>query len=134
MPTTELPGDAIVIRFRPTDPDRVLASAEKEARRTGGRYGLSVFADIPREGVSTDEVVQRLLVAAELAGMSPKDHPKYFVCGRAEELYSGGFTFVKDGDEDELAEHYTVDLGPSPTRAEVERFLEAFGPGRRRQR
>lgn len=130
MPRTELNGDAIVIRFRPISPDSVLRSAEREFRRAG-RYGLSVFADVPRDGESADAVITRLLAASELAGMSPQDNPKYYVCSRAEQLLHEGFTFVKDGDDDELAEHYTVDLGDEPRLVDVERFLGAFDRRRR---
>lgn len=49
----EVPEDALVIRFRPTAPDRALASAEKEYRRIG-RHRLSVFADVARAEESED--------------------------------------------------------------------------------
>jgi len=42
------------------------------------------------------------------------------------------FTFVKDGDDDEPAEHCTVDLGPAPTVEEAKRFLRVFDQVRRR--
>lgn len=128
----DLPGDAIVIRFRPTTPESVLRSAEKEARRTDGRFGLSVFAAVAREGETSQEVISRLLKASELGGIDCESNPKYFVCTRAGELLSRGFTFCKDGDDDEVAEHYTVDLGAEPSLDDVGRFLEVFGPGVRR--
>jgi hypothetical protein len=133
MPTVrvDLPGEAIVIRFRPTTPDSVLRSAEKEARRTGGRFGLSVFAAVARAGETSQEVISRLLKASELGGIDSESNPKYFVCTRTEELLSRGFTFCKDGDDDEVAEHYTVDLGPQPSLEDVNRFLEVFVPGLR---
>jgi hypothetical protein len=128
----DIPGEAIVIRFRPTDPERVLQSAEKEARRTSGRFGLSVFAAAACEGESSQDVIRRLLKASELGGIDPRSHPKYFVCARAEQVLNMGFTFWKDGDDDEVAEHYTVNLGAELSLEVVGRFLEVFGPGVRR--
>jgi hypothetical protein len=55
-----------VIRFRPTDPDRVLASAAKEYRRTG-HYRLSVFAGTLAPGEDEAALQDRLLRAAELS-------------------------------------------------------------------
>jgi hypothetical protein len=38
-----------------------------------------------------------------------------------------GFTFWKDGDDDQEAdEHYSVDLGADATHEDVVRFLKAF--------
>lgn len=127
----EVPDDAVVIRFRPTDPERVLASAEKEHRRTG-RYGCSVFAVQPFEGETESQVIARLLAAADLVGMTVDRHNKYWVCTRAKELLTEGFTFCKDGDDDELPEHYSVVLGAEPTIEDAERFLSAFSDARRR--
>jgi hypothetical protein len=128
----DVPDDAVVIRFRPIDPQSVLNSAEKEARRTGGRWGASVFADVPRPGESQEDVIARLLVASELSGIDPKGNRKYFVCAQAKELLDRGFTFWKDEDDDELQEHYSVVLGESPSVDDAVRFLEPFGEGRRR--
>ena len=69
---------------------------------------------------------RRLLAVAELAGMAPENHPKYFVCAKAEELIRRGFAFYKDGDDDERDKHYSVDLGTDATRDEAERFLGAW--------
>jgi hypothetical protein len=129
---TDVPEDAVVIRFRPTDPQSVLNSAEKEARRTGGRWGVSIFAAARRPGESTEEVIARLLVASELSGIDPSSNRKYFVCAQAKELLDEGFMFWKDEDDDELREHYTVVLGEPPTLDDAERFLRAFGEARRR--
>jgi hypothetical protein len=113
-------------------PDSALRSAEKAARENGGRRCLSVFADAPREGESFDIVVRRLLVASELARINPLTNRKYFICVRAEELSTRGFTFWKDGGDDEQPEHYSVDLGPNPSLVDTERFIAAFGPSVRR--
>lgn len=126
-----VPGDALVIRFRPTAPDAVLRRATQEFQRTG-RYGASVFATVKRPGETESAMRRRLLAVAELAGMAPENHPKYFVCAKAEELIRRGFAFYKDGDDDERDEHYSVDLGTDATRDEAERFLGAFGPAEER--
>ena len=127
----EVSADALVIRFRPTAADSVWRSAEKEFKRIG-RYRLSVFADVPVEGETDFELRVRLLRASELR-IDPAGNPKYFVCARAGDLLDRGFTFWRDGDDDEEAdEHYSVDLGTAPTVEDVERFLEAFGPGEKR--
>jgi hypothetical protein len=127
----EVPGDALVIRFRPTAPEAVFGRAEKEFRRVG-RYRLSVFAALRAAGETDAELEQRLLKVADLSGMNPADHPKYYVCARAEELQRRGLVFYKDRDDDEMDEHYSVDLGTDSPRENVEKFLEAFGPAQRR--
>jgi hypothetical protein len=126
-----VPGDALVIRFRPTDPDAVLRKATSEHRRTG-RYGASVFATVRLPGESETVTRRRLLAVAELSGMKPENNPKYYVCANAEELTRRGFVFYKDGDDDERDEHYSVDLGADATRDDAERFLGAFGPAEER--
>lgn len=126
-----VPGDALVIRFRPTDPDSVLRRAGQEQRRTG-RRGASVFAAVKLPGESDETLRRRLLAVAELVGMKPDDHPKFYTCAKAEELIRRGFVFYKDGDDDEKDEHYSVDLGADATRDDAERFLGAFGPAERR--
>lgn len=128
----DVPEDAVVIRFRPTDPQSVLNSAEKEARRTGGRWAASVFADRPEPGESQEQVIARLLSASELSGIDPGKNARYFVCTQAKELLDRGFTFWKDEDDDELREHYSVVLGESPTLEDAVNFLGAFGEGRKR--
>ena len=110
----EVPRDAIVIRFRPTDPETVFKRAERDSRRSG-TWRLSVFADVQRRGETEQDTINRLLAVSELSGIKAADNPRYFVCVRAEELLSRSFVFVKDGDEDERPEHYSVDLGSEPT-------------------
>jgi hypothetical protein len=126
-----VPDDALVIRFRPTDPDSVLRRAGQEFQRTG-RHGASVFVAARMPGESDAELKHRLLAVAELVGMNPENHPKFYVCARAGELYSRRFVFYKDGDDDEKDEHYSVDLGTEAVRGDAERFLGAFGPAEKR--
>jgi hypothetical protein len=122
----QIPEEALVIRFRPTDPDRVLASAAKEYRRTG-HYRLSVFAGAPAPGEDEAMLQDRLLRAAELDGIDLAKQPKYFVCTQAGMLLKGGFTFWKyDDDPSEPPDHYSVDLGEEPALRDVTRFLEPF--------
>ncbi len=126
-----LPADAVVVRFRPTDPEKVLEWARKEFRRTG-HYRLSVFADARRGDEDEAAVIRRLLAVSELVGLDPSRNPRYYVCA-ASDLQALNFAFYKDEDDDEPEQHYSVDLGNDPT-ADVVRFLGAFGPpgGRRR--
>jgi len=125
----EVPPNAIVIRFRPVEPSRVMEWAAKEHRRTG-RYRLSVFASVPSPGESDEAAEDRLLDAAGLAGIDLARQAKYFVC-TAGALLAAGFTFWKDEEPGELAEHYSVDLGDQLTLAVVNRFLGQFGVARR---
>lgn len=127
----DLPPDAVVIRFKPIAPERVLAQAELEHTRIG-RYWVSVFASARRRGESDEDVQLRLLRAAELDGISRDNWRRYFVCARAEQLVDRGFTFCKYDDEPELAEHYSVELGERPTLGDANRFLEPFAPASRR--
>lgn len=127
----DLPGDAIVIRFAPTSPEKVLERAERGSRLYG-RHLSSVFAARPRPGESDDDVIDRLLKASELANIDPASNRGYFVCSRADRLAASGFVFVKDGDEDEVAEHYSVDLGSAPAIEDAKRFLDAFDQRRKR--
>jgi hypothetical protein len=103
----DIARDAVVIRFRPTVPDAVWQWAVKEHRRVG-RYRLSVFADRRRVGETEQEAIGRLLKASELAGIDPEKNKKYCLCTSAAELLDLGFTFWKDGDDDEQDEHYSA--------------------------
>lgn len=109
----------------------MLGWAQKEYRRVG-HYGLSVFADIKSGTETTEELTRRLLSVTELAGVDPRTNAKFFVCTQAEELVSRGFAFFKDGDDDELPEHYCVILGDDPDVGTVTRFLQPFGPAQSR--
>lgn len=121
--------DAVVIRFRPVDPSAVIQWAAKEHRRSG-RYQLSVFAAAPAQGESRQAVEARLVRAAGLAGVDLTRQSKYFVC-TAGVLLDSGFTFWKDDEPGEAAEHYSVDLGEHLTLGAVIRFLGQFGVARR---
>jgi hypothetical protein len=126
----QIPQDALVVRFRPTEPTSVLQWAAKEHRRTG-HYRVSVFASAPQAGETQEATEARLIRAAGLAGIDPARQPKYFVCTQAGRLLDQGFTFWKDEEPGELEEHYSVDLGEQPTVADVMRFLGLFGVTRR---
>lgn len=123
----DLPDDAIVVRFRPTAPDSVLAWAGKEFRRTG-HHRLSVFAATKRDDEDDDAVIQRLLGVSQLAGVDPSRNKRFYVCTAAAKLKKLNFAFYKDEDDDEPEEHYSVDLGQDPTVDDVVRFLRPFGP------
>ena len=125
MPAACLASDAVVIRFPPTDPQRVLASAEKE-HRARGHYGLSVWAAAQAADETLDQLHLRILLAAQLGHINLSNNKKFYVCSGAAEITILGFPFTKDGDDDELPEHYCVDLGNSPTVDDVVRFLGPF--------
>jgi len=127
----DVPGEALVIRFRPTEPGSVLKRASLEFRRIG-RYRLSVFAAVKHSGETDADLRRRLLKASELSVIGSANHREYYVCTRAEELLARGLAFYKDGDDDERDEHYSVDLGTDATHEDVERFLEVFGPAEER--
>jgi hypothetical protein len=126
----DVPRDAVVIRFRPTQPDAVWARACKEHQWIG-RYRLSVFADTRRAQESEEDLIDRLLRASEV-GINPAKNKNFTVCTSAAELLDLGFSFWKDGDDDkEPDEHYSVDLGADATQEDVVRFLAVFRPQRR---
>lgn len=129
-----VPGDAVVVRFRPTTADSVRNSALKEYRRAG-HYGCSVFADVAHENETEADVIARLLQVAELDGISADTNPRFYVCGSARNLLDQGFVFMKDDDRsDEPAEHYCVNLGDNEPELEaVERFLSQFDRTERRR-
>jgi hypothetical protein len=120
----EVQPDALVLRFRPTKPDAVLAWAGKEYRRTD-HYRLFVFAASRQPGEGDKDLQARLLTAAQVADALPHRHESHAVWTRAGMLLDRGFTFWRDDDEaDEIAEHYCVELGDAP----VALFLELFRP------
>jgi hypothetical protein len=129
----DISPNALVIRFKPTAPEAILAAAGKEFRRTG-RYGCSVFADVARSDESRERLQWRLLEASNLAGRPIPLNDKFFICARAAELLDLGMEFWKDGDEDEVPEHYSVVIGHDPGLEDAQRFLEPFGPARERPR
>jgi len=122
--------NAMVLRFRPTQPEAVLTSAQKEFRNSG-RWLVSVWVDAAREGEAEADVILRLLAASEIGGMEAANNPRYYVCASAQELIDRGFAFVKDGYDEEPELHFSVDMGPDPDIETVERFLEPFTAARR---
>lgn len=132
MLAVEVPEAALVIRFAPWTATNVLNRAGLAYRRRG-EYTASVFADLKADTESDDDLVRRLYVAAGLHGIDPEQNAKYDRCALAAELLELGFMFMKDEDEDEAAEHYSVRLGDSPTLEDVERFLSVFTRERRPQ-
>lgn len=129
----DVPADAVVIRFRPWTPENVWNSACKEYRRIG-RYRLSVFADVRRGQETQGDVIDRLLKVTEIR-IDPAKNKKYSLCTSADKVTDLGFTFWKDMDDDEeLDEHYSVDLGVEATLNDVERFLGVFHPAEERRR
>ncbi len=118
--------EAIVIRFRPTDPQAVLSAAVK-SRRYYDSYRLSVFADTRRPDEDDAAVKLRLVQAAELSKINLQNQKKLYICSRAARLTDLGFKFCKDGDDGELEEHYSVDLGSSePNLDLIVKFLGPF--------
>jgi hypothetical protein len=123
--------DAVVIRFWPVNPDTVWKRACQEHKLTE-HYRLSVFADRRRSHETQQDVIYRLLKASEV-GINPAKNKKFTLCTSAAELLDLGFTFWKDGDDDnEPDEHYSVDLGADATLEDVIRFLGAFRTEMRR--
>ncbi len=129
MPPGVLP-DALVVRFSPSSADRVLDRAQT-AYDQGGRWELSVFADVQRPRENPEDLVARLLTAAKLHGIVLQNNKYYWRCARASELLGLGFTFSKGGSPNERPEHWNVDLGGGPTIDDVRRFLEPFTQYRR---
>lgn len=123
--------DALVIRFTPVTAENVLARAERAYRRRG-HWASSVFVGVKTDGEDDDALRARLLAASELHDLAPERNRKYWVCARAGDLLELGFVFMKDGDEDEAPEHFSVRLGDSPSLEDVERFLGAFTTTERR--
>lgn len=124
--SVDLAPDAIVIRFRPKEPQSVLDSALKEYRNSG-YYRLSVFADTRRPNEDDAAVKLRLVQAAGLSKINLSGQKKFFVCTRAGRLTELGFEFVKDEYDGELEEHYSVDLGSTePELGLIVRFLGPF--------
>jgi hypothetical protein len=123
--------DALVIRFRPTQPDAMLSSAQK-AFRQGGAYRLSIFADSARDGEDEEALIGRLLRAAELSHISNDGNPKFWLCTSAGELIDDGFVFRKDKYPGEEPEHYSIDLGNTPTLGDTEKLARHFPESRSR--
>ena len=134
---TELPSDAMVVRFRPTAAEDVLRWAGKShramfdpARVERTFYRISVFADVKRPGEDDEALLQRLIRAAGLDGLNLGKN-KHCWIARSGDLQGLDVPFCKDGYEGEPEEHYSLDLGSHPTVGDVERVLSVFvGPER----
>lgn len=122
-----LDRDALVIRFVPVEPKHLLRHITKVYRRYGVNHA-SVFADSQRQGETRDDLIARLLNAAELSGISASLNETFWYCSAASDLLDDGFCFVKDGYDGELDEHYSIDLGNSPTIQDTEKLAAHFVP------
>jgi hypothetical protein len=123
--------EALVIRLRPiADPAAVLRAAER-AYRDHGHHHLSVFADIARGAESEEDLINRLLDAAELSNILRSNNPKFWFCQRAGELLDDGFVFVKNEYDGEASEHWSIDLGNAPSLQDTERLAAHFPESRR---
>jgi hypothetical protein len=131
------PPDAIVLRFPPggfDDVVRILNEAKRvhayhrKADGSSPWYRLSVFVSQALVGESEAETVHRLMGAAGLSGIRLDDaRNRVWWVTRASELYTAGFSFVKDDYDTEVAEHFSVDIGPDvPTEETVARFVAVF--------
>ena len=119
-----------MIRFRPSEPAAILRSAQKEYRRSG-KYRISVFADSKVEGETEDEqLIDRLLRAAQLSNIKPEGNKKFWLCARAAALMDDGFEFVKDNYPGEETEHYSIDLGNEPSLQDTEQLAGHFSESR----
>jgi hypothetical protein len=120
----DVPPEAHVIRFRPTDPNAVLGHAITAYNRTG-IPGLSVFADIAHDGEDQAATVNRLVATANFTSINAR----VFVT-TASAILEKGFCFTKDDVDDEHSEHYSVDIGKADLDSVV-RFLDVFEDRRR---
>ncbi len=125
-----MPRAALVVRFPPATAENVLKRAERSSRVADGHHLTSVFAATAQPGEDEDALLARVLRATE-TDFPLQNNPKVFVCTEAAELLDRGFTFVKDGYEGEIEEHFSIDLGASPTLEDAQRFLDAFERRRR---
>lgn len=119
--------DALVIRFEPIQPDLLLRHVKKINKRYGA-HRASVFADITREDETHDELVTRLLEVAQLEGIVAANNHVYWCCEPASLLIDDGFHFVKDRYDGEEDEHYSIDLGDSPSIEDTSKLAAHFEP------
>lgn len=120
---------ALVIRFRPSDPDAVRRSALKEFRRSGN-YRISIFADSRKGNESEGDLIVRLLNAAKLSNIAPEGNKRFWVCAQAASLFDAGFRFAKDNYPGEEPEHYSIDFGSEPTVEDTKKLVELFSDQR----
>ncbi|OZC84492.1 hypothetical protein CH282_15255 [Rhodococcus sp. 06-418-1B] len=126
------PSNATVIRFSPIAPDRLLARAEQEYRRSA-RYGISVFAAAPDGTEDQDRLIQRILEASELQNVKPETNQKFWWLAEASAIYDLGYTFCKAGFLGEIDLHYSLLLGEAPTLEDSKRISDLFQPRKREQ-
>ncbi|MGW4848235.1 hypothetical protein [Nocardia brasiliensis] len=120
--------NALVIRFRPMQPQALLDRAARDARRLDGpgKHTASVWCGVHEPGESDEDLRRRILDITVDNGMDAVRNSQYWACARAGDLHERGFSFIKDGYDDEPDAHYSVVLGEPPTLHDVERFLEPF--------
>lgn len=107
----------------------MLRQAQK-AFRHQGKYRLSVFADVVSPGETEEELILRLLRAAELSHIDPNGNPKFWFCESAGKLMDDGFVFAKDNYDGEEPEHFSIDLGNEPTLQDTEKLAGHFPESR----
>jgi len=130
-----LPDEAVVIRFTPCSAQGMLRAAAR-CHAKYGRNGVSFYADVPRHPESfpglpsyqetVDDLLLRILTAAEMHGINPETNQKFWYCSSAGLIRSAGFEFSKLGYEGEIAEHWSIDLGKTPTEEDTERISALF--------
>lgn len=125
-----------MLRFPPGGPDQVkkimqeakYAHRHHQDFRAEPWFRLSIWADVPRVGEAVEETVLRLLRAASLGSIRIGDvRNDRFWWTTADRLYQAGFEILKDFEDGERAEHYSVNLGYEASREVVGRFVETFG-------
>jgi len=132
-PTVTAPTrNATVIRFSPIGAEAILKKAG-QAHRHCGAHLVSVFASDPYPDENQDEVVARILAASELQDVKPETNKKFWWLAEAGLLYDSGYSLRKYGFEGEIPEHFSIDLGNSPTIEDAKRISELFIPRRRDQ-
>ncbi|MGV8874265.1 MAG: hypothetical protein ACOH2Q_17155 [Rhodococcus sp. (in: high G+C Gram-positive bacteria)] len=121
-------SDALVIRFKPMQPEAVLRRAALDARRIDGpgEHTASVWCAVRADDESEEQARRRVLQVTADNGLNADKNKKFWVCTYVRELRDRGFVFIKDGYEGEPEAHFSVILGNPPTLDDVERFIEPF--------
>lgn len=93
-------------------------------------YRLSIWADTPLPDEPLAHTLTRLIEAAGLGQIRiADDRNSRFWWTTAQALYEAGFTILKDFEDSEPAEHYSVVLGEEIAKSIVESFVDVFrGP------
>lgn len=118
-------ANAVVIRFAPNSANGLMKSASNAGRHSG-HFRVSVFASTRLHNESEDSVIDRLLTASELGGISALSNTKYFLCSTAEDVEALGYAFVKDGYDGEIPEHYSIDFGREPSLEDAQKLSDTF--------